>query len=215
MSAPRRTRRKGPGVKAGLSPERIRGAALALIDRRGLDAFSTRKLGAALGCEAMAIYWYYPSKDALFDAVVDALMAEVAALVERDTGDWVGALRAVAHAYRRIAQRHPKAFPLLATRRFASESTFAFLERLFELARAQGIDDRTIARFYRVVSSYCSGFALNELAAPRGPQDPRAFRRRFPRVEAVSAWLDPKHLDDTFAFGLELHLAALARLGGS
>lgn len=198
---------------AGLSHAAVRAAALRLIDQDGVAAFSTRKLGRALGCEAMAIYWYYPSKDKLLDAVVDELMARVGIVAGGEAADWVAALRGIAHAYRRIAHDHPKAFPLLATRRFASEATYAFLERLFELARAQGIDDRTAARFYRVVSSYCNGFALNELAAPRGPQEPSAaaLRRRFPRVAAVSAWLEPRYLDELFDFGLELQLAALVR----
>ena len=62
------------------------------------------------------------------------------------------------------------------------------------------------------VSSYCSGFALNELAA----QDPRtaALRKRYPRAAAVSTWLEPQHLDEIFNFGLELQLAALARATG-
>ena len=200
-----------------LSHAAIRGAALRLIDEDGLAAFSTRKLGRVLGCEAMAIYWYYPSKEALFDAVVDSLMASVAlAVVAGPSHDWIVALRSVAHAYRRIAHDHPNAFPLLATRRFASEGSYAFLESLFELARAQGIDDAVTARFYRVVSSYCSGFALNELAAPRGPQDPKAaaLRKRFARVAAVSTWLEPQHLDEIFSFGLELQLAPLARATG-
>lgn len=195
-----------------LSVESIRAAALALIDRDGLDAFSTRKLGKVLGCEAMAIYWYFPSKDKLLDAVVDQLMTAVGVAAAGTTEDWVAALRGVAHAYRRVAHDHPKAFPLLATRRFASEGTFAFLEKLFELARARGIDDRTSARFYRVVSSYCNGFALNELAAPRGPHDPStaSLRRKFARVAAVSEWLEPRYLDEIFDFGLELQLTALA-----
>ena len=195
-----------------LSRETIVGAALRLIDQAGLAEFSTRKLGRVLGCEAMAIYWYYPSKDALLDAVVDTLMADVArAVAGAEAGDWIGALRGVAHAYRQVAHAHPKAFPLLATRRFATEGTYAFLEQLFALARAQGIDDRVTARFYRVVSSYCSGFALNELAA--SPQEPRtaALRKRFARVAAVSTWLEPQHLDEIFSFGLELQLTALAR----
>jgi AcrR family transcriptional regulator len=167
-----------------------------------------------LGCEAMAIYWYYPSKDALLDAVVDKLMVGVgAALANHASTDWIATMRALAHAYRNVAHTHPKAFTLLATRRFASEGTFAFLDRLFELARAQGIDDKLAARFYRMISSYCNGFGLNELASPRGPQDLRtaALRRRFPHVEAVSEWLEPKYLDEMFAFGLELQLTALAQ----
>jgi len=80
-----------------LSQDAIRTAALRLIDDDGLDAFSTRKLGAALGCEAMAIYWYYPSKEALLDAIVDLLMEDVAAAVV-ENADWIATLRAVAHA---------------------------------------------------------------------------------------------------------------------
>jgi AcrR family transcriptional regulator len=190
-----------------LSQQAIATAALRLIDKAGLAAFSTRKLGTALGCEAMAIYWYYPSKDALLDAVVDLLMADVAAMVDGER-DWIATLREVAHAYRRVAHDHPRAFPLLATRRFASEGTYRFLERLFELARAQGIADRVTARYYRVVSSYCNGFALNELAPVTAPA---SLRRKFPRVDAVSAWLESEHLDDMFTFGLELQLSALVR----
>ena len=200
--------------KTDLSHERICAAALELIDKDGLEEFSTRKLGRVLGCEAMAIYWYYPSKDALLDAIVDTLMTSVGAIIAAEkSADWIGTMRALAHAYRQVGHDHPKAFPLLATRRFASEGTFAFLDRLFELAREQGIDDKLTARFYRVISSYCSGFALNELAGPRGPQDPRTapLRKRFPRAAAVSEWLDTNHLDEIFEFGLELQLAALGK----
>lgn len=212
--AEKRPRRR-PRPEA-LSKERIRRAALALIDAEGLEAFSTRKLGAALGCEAMAIYWWYPSKDALFDAVVDELMAKVGdvvtapRLLEDDPKDWVDALRGVARAYRGLARRHPNAFPLIATRRFATEATYAFLERLFELARRQGIDDRTIARYFRAVSAYCSGIALNELASRREDTGAPA-RARFTRVSAVSAWLAPEHFDELFEFGLDVLLERLAR----
>ncbi|MCX5744790.1 MAG: TetR/AcrR family transcriptional regulator [Proteobacteria bacterium] len=192
--------------KVELSPERIRTVALELIDRHGLDAFSTRKLGIALGCEAMAIYWYYRSKEDLLDAVVDELVVSIARVVDEASTDWVGTLRAVAHAYRKLAHDHPRAFPLLATRRFSSASTFAFLEKLFGLARAQGISDRTSAQFYRVVSSYCSGFALNELA----PQPTSlAHLKKFPAVAHVSKWLGEDQLDGIFEFGLELQLDAL------
>jgi hypothetical protein len=132
-------------------------------------------------------------------------------VADRDTTDWVGSLRELAHAYRRIAHEHPEAFPLLATRRFATPRTFAFMERLFAEARRNGLDDRTTARLYRVVSSYCSGFALNELATPRTTRGTAVWRRQFPRVAAVSAWLEREHLDELFEFGLELQLESLSR----
>lgn len=207
-------RRKKPS--GGLTAEKIRDEALRLIDAEGLEAFSTRRLGAALGCEAMAIYWYYPSKDALLDAVVEALIGKMP-IEPSDTGDWIDALRKLAHAYRRLARKHPAAFPLLATRRFATEGTFRFLDSIFELARKQGLDDKTTARFFRLVSSYCSGAALDELAGlkeaaevARSKEELAATREAFPRLAAVSEWLEPKHFDDVFEFGLEVLLQALA-----
>ena len=106
----------------GLTREKISKEALRLIDAQGLEEFSTRKLGRALGCEAMAIYWHFPSKDALLDAVVEELMADVGhvATAGGDAGDWVDAFRRVAHAYRGLAHDHPRAFVLVATRRFAT-----------------------------------------------------------------------------------------------
>jgi AcrR family transcriptional regulator len=206
----RMTRTRKRARPAGLSAERIVTAALRLIDRHGLDEFSTRKLGRALRCEAMAIYYYFPSKDALLDAVVEKLVEPIGA--GDGTVAWLEALRRVAHAYRAIAREHPRAFPLLATRRFSSAGSYAFLEQLFALGRAHGISDRQAARVYRAVSSYCNGFALNELSAIRELSDPSiaATRAQFPHVAAVFSWLGPEDADDNFAFGLELLLVALA-----
>lgn len=205
MAARKRAVARRAGTGADLSHDTIRTAALALIDRDGLAAFSIRKLGAELGCEGMALYWYYRSKDALLDAIVDLMMQDVAAVLEGTRSDsWVDILRDVARAYRAVCHSHPQAFPLLATRRFSTDYTFGFLERLFALAHEHGLDDKTIAMYYRVVSSYCSGFALNELAdAPTIP------RKKYARLAAVATHLERKHLDEMFELGLELQLDAL------
>lgn len=195
--------------KVVLSRDAIAERALVLIDRDGLAAFSIRKLGAALGCEAMAIYWYYASKDALLDAVVDRLIAPVRAELGRATpGDFVATLRRVAHAYRAIAIDHPHGFSLLATRRFASETSYRFLDELFARAQAAGVPDRDAARYYRAVSSYVNGFALNQLAGR--PERRSTLDRQFTRVAAINAQLEGEHLDELFEFGLELLLGPLA-----
>ncbi len=206
-----RKRRRGR-EPVGLTHDAVRREALRLIDREGLEEFSTRKLGRALGCEAMAIYWYYPSKEVLLDAVVDLLVSGLAPSLSGPGRDWVEALRRIAHAYRGIAHAHPKAFPLLATRRFATPGTYAFLEQLFEMAHAQGVADRTIARFFRAVAGYCSGVALDELA--RTPEQEDGDRSGFPRLAAVSRWLEPRYDEEMFDFGLEILLDSLAKTAG-
>jgi AcrR family transcriptional regulator len=211
-----KTRKRPRGREpVGLTHDAVRREALRLIDREGLEEFSTRKLGRALGCEAMAIYWYYPSKEALLDAVVDLLVSSIMPSLSTPRGGWVDALRRIAHAYRGIADAHPRAFPLLATRRFATAGTYAFLEQLFEMAHAQGIPDRTIARFFRAVAGYCSGVALDELAGARAAAGDREGdgdgAASFPRLAAVTRWLEPRYDEETFDFGLEILLEALAR----
>lgn len=199
--------KKKKGAHPNLSAEKVRATALRLIEEDGLDELSTRKLGRALGVEAMAIYWYYPSKEALLDAVVDLLVSKMDPRAMDVQGEWIDALRRLAHAYRALAHQYPKAFPLLATRRFATANTYGFLEKLFAVARDQGLDDKTTARWFRLVSSYCSGVALDELAGRQeaelgGP--PEDLKNQFPRLVAVSGWLAPNHYDDVFEFGLQV-----------
>ena len=52
-----------------LSRDLIVEQAFALIDEAGLEAFSLRALGRRLQASPMALYTYFPSKDALVDAV--------------------------------------------------------------------------------------------------------------------------------------------------
>ncbi|MBX3197675.1 MAG: TetR/AcrR family transcriptional regulator C-terminal domain-containing protein [Labilithrix sp.] len=215
-------RKKKTRAQPSLTSERIRDEALRLIEAEGLDAFSTRKLGRALGVEAMAIYWYYPSKDALLDAVVETLVAKLGGpATDEDEAppanvatpaDFIDALRTLAHAYRGLAHAYPNAFPLLASRRFATEGTYRFLNDLFTLAEQHGLDARTTARFYRLVASYCSGVALNELAGLRdleAGRDGKEAIGKLPQLASVFAWLAPEHHEDVFSFGLELLLSAL------
>ena len=60
-----------------LARERIVEAAMKIIDAEGLDALSMRRLGAELGVNPMAAYHYVPNKAALYDLVLEAVMAGV------------------------------------------------------------------------------------------------------------------------------------------
>src|SRR5215469_8858987 len=73
--------------RSTLTRDRIVDAALDVIDRAGLDGLSMRKLGAALGVEAMALYHHVGSKERLLEAVVERLMSE---LDPGESADWLG-----------------------------------------------------------------------------------------------------------------------------
>lgn len=101
-----------------LSKRDVLHAAVALIDTEGVGRLTMRRLGAALGVEAMALYRYFPSRVSLLDALVDSVVSEVATdpasqLAPND--DWTDYLDRLAHGIRRMALTHPRVFPLIAT----------------------------------------------------------------------------------------------------
>lgn len=97
-----------------LSRERIRDAALALVDRDGLAEVSMRKLGAELGVQAASLYGHYPNKDDLFDDIAAGIMSLVDTSAF-DSVSWDLALADWARSYRSALASHPNFVPYLAT----------------------------------------------------------------------------------------------------
>ena len=94
-------------------------AAVTFIDEQGLPGLTMRRLGQALGVEAMALYRYVSGKEELLDAVVDHLvegMRTDAEVLDRPHDGWQDFVQRLAHGVRRVALAHPKAFPLVASR---------------------------------------------------------------------------------------------------
>ena len=60
-----------------LSRDRVLQAALALADASGIDSLSMRKLGEALGVEAMPLYNHVASRGDLFDGMIDPVFGEI------------------------------------------------------------------------------------------------------------------------------------------
>jgi len=66
--------RPGRGLKPTKSREDIVQAAIALADGDGLAALTMHAVAERLGFTTMALYRYFPNKEALMDAAVDAAM---------------------------------------------------------------------------------------------------------------------------------------------
>src|SRR5882724_3884773 len=87
-----------------LSRDRILQAALALADEGGIDALSMRKLGQALGVEAMSLYNHVASKSDLLDGMVDVVFGEIG--LPASDGGWKQAMRQRAISARAALSRH-------------------------------------------------------------------------------------------------------------
>ena len=65
-------------MRSPLTQDHILQAAFRQLDEAGMEGISLRKLACNLGIRAPSLYWHFKSKQALIDALADALIAEVA-----------------------------------------------------------------------------------------------------------------------------------------
>jgi AcrR family transcriptional regulator len=91
-------------------------AALQLIDTEGLEAFSIRRLGAALGVNGASLYHHFADKDEILTEVVRLVLSELRIPRSRDE-TWQSWFVAAATAYRAAVLAHPNIAPLLVSRR--------------------------------------------------------------------------------------------------
>jgi TetR/AcrR family transcriptional regulator, tetracycline repressor protein len=199
--------------RAPLSRERILEAAVRFVDREGLDALSMRRLGAELGVEAMSLYNYVPSKNALLDGMVEVILGEVEIPSEND--DWEERVREGYRAFRRLAHEHPEVFPLLVTRPPTTMDGVWLVEEFLRTLEDAGFDNKTALHAFRALSSYTFGYAMAEIrgfaleseGARTGAS--KIPSRQFPRLSELKTYLESVDHDAEFEFGLGTILTGL------
>ena len=156
----------GPAAepRTPLNRERVLRAALALADANGIDALSMRKLGDAVGVEAMSLYNHVPSKADLLDGLIDLVFSEIE--LPSGAGGWRTAMRLRAIAIRAALSRHPWAIGLMESRTSPGPATMRHHDAVLGCLRSAGFPVALAAHAYAVLDSYIYGFALQEASLP-------------------------------------------------
>jgi TetR/AcrR family transcriptional regulator, tetracycline repressor protein len=163
-----------PGRRPRLDRDRVVRAAVVFVDGHGTQGLTMRRLGAALGVEAMALYRYVSGREDLLEAVVTHLLDGLHERLDQElTQTWQGYLQALGHEVRRVCVDHPNAFPLIATRHPAAPwlrpplRDVALVERFLATLRDFGMDDAQVVAVYRAYTGFLLGSLLLE-AVVRG-----------------------------------------------
>jgi TetR/AcrR family tetracycline transcriptional repressor len=207
-----------PKPREPLSRERIVDTAIALVDAEGLDALTMRRLGAELGMDPMAVYYYLPNKAALLDAVVEAVMAEIDLGVDDPSAPAEDRLISAARAYAQVLVRHRNAMPLLLVRGPATPAALAPVEVMVAILRSGGVPPEHAVAGMHVLTAAVRGYAAiiaNEMADP-GNRDAEAqvalaSPDQFPYLSEAAA--GPRQ-DTEAAFEFGLRAIANGLLGG-
>lgn len=172
-----------PAARASLSQELIVSTAVAYIEEFGLPGLTMRRLGKALGVEAMSLYRYVPGREELLDAVVDHIVSDMRRdreVLDTPRDGWQDFLQRLAHGIRRMALAHPRAFPLVASRPPAAPwlrpplRSLDWVEMFLQGLEAEGFNDEGAVAAYRAFTSFLLGHLLLEvsaLGADVGPLD--------------------------------------------
>ena len=220
-----------PASKPALSRERILETAIRLADDEGIEALSMRRLGQALGVEAMSLYHHVANKGELVDAIVDVVLAEIE-LPPND--DWRTAIRKCALSAHRVFIRHPWACQLAMFPTSTSGPRgprLRYMEWLLGRLDAAGFPRELTYSACHAVDSHVMGFTLWQLGHRAGADeavgdDVEAFVERFIREIRADYPLLADHAqqhleapdDDAegeFRFGLDLILDGLERARGA
>ena len=161
---------RGRGERAGLTREHILTTALELADRDGLKALSMRRLATALGVEAMTLYHYLPTKDALLDGLVESVFARshdgvrVTTPFDADGSTWLLVMTGYAETLRRTLLGHPGVLSLVIARPAVTPATLARVEEALALLTRAGFRLDRAVDLVNCVSLFVAAHAQSEIA---------------------------------------------------
>ena len=210
-----------------LTRERVLGTAVALADQNGIGALTMRKLGEAVGVEAMSLYNHITNKDQLLDGMVDLVFSEID--LPASGADWRSAMRERAASARQALRRHPWAIALMSTRTSPGPATLRHHDAVIGSLRAGGFSIPMAAHAFSALDSYVYGFALQEATLPLGDTEEETVEVALTMMAQVPADEYPHLTEFTvehvlkpgydygeeFAFGLDLILDGLGRVRDS
>ncbi|GGK84351.1 TetR/AcrR family transcriptional regulator [Streptomyces flaveus] len=219
---PRTGRDRAPRIP--LSRQRVLHAAVVLADESGLEALSMRKLGEAVGVEAMSLYTHVANKEDLLNGMIDSVFTEID--LPSDEDDWKTAMRQRALSMRQVLSRHRWAIGLMESRASPGPATLRHHDAVLGCLRKAGFSVALTAHAYSALDSYIYGFALQERDLPFDTPDETAELAQAILAQAPAdqyphlAELTTEHIlspgydySDEFEFGLDLILDGLQRAG--
>ena len=207
--------------RAALSKERVLRTAAKLADKIGISELSMRRLGQALGVEAMSLYKHVANKDAILDGLVELVVHEI----EKPplTGDWKAAMRRRAISAHAVLMQHPWATLLLVSRANVGPTMLRYVDATIGCLREAGFSYALADHAWNAIDSHVYGFTLQKLNFPLKPEEyasaakgflPMIPADQYPYLRAMSEQvISGSHsgLHD-FEFGLDLLLDGLERL---
>ena len=205
-----------------LTKDRVLRAAISLADDGGIGSLAMRKLGQALGVEAMSLYNHVASKDDLLDGIADHVLNQID--LPATGSDWETAIWKCAISAHTALAAHPWACNLIMSIPRPLPARLRYMDSVLRCLRQAGFSAAATYRGYHALDSHILGFTLWEAGHAIASTDeiadflPMLTSQGYPYLAEHAA----QHLagpgdeeseeGDEFEFGLRLIVDGLSRM---
>jgi AcrR family transcriptional regulator len=168
-----------------MDPDEVVSAALGMLDRDGLEAFSMRRLASELGVSSMATYYHFPSKAALLAEVYQHAFAERP--VPESGGPWLDEALALAHWIRSGYLAHPVVVSLRSHVPWPTPASVHLSERWLAVLSRAGFRGARLATAYHTATAAILGLVEQEATQATRPitKDLERAIEEAPRLKAI------------------------------
>jgi AcrR family transcriptional regulator len=217
------------GPKAAFTPDEVVQAAIEIAEADGLAAVTMNAVATRLGFTTMALYRYFPNKEALLDAIVDAGLGHPPVRTKH-RGDWRIEVTRWAHAKRAMLCARPWLAELPFVAAPHGPNWLLWLEALTAPLMTTGLAPADVGQMISIVDGYtrgasdtaislararARGTSEREWAAAVGADLGRAIGdKRFPAFATILTAPSDGHartIEESFDFGLQRVLDGIDR----
>ncbi|PWV94283.1 TetR family transcriptional regulator [Paenibacillus cellulosilyticus] len=144
-----------------ISEDKILEASWELLGEDGIEKFSMRRLADRLGIQAPSLYWYFKSKQELYQRLTNQV--SILFLEEFQTeGDWKAQLAAFAINLRNLLQRYPCSTQLMMLTLPLEPGIIRFTNRMLLCVESTPLEEEQKLQMVLTLTNYVLGFVLDE-----------------------------------------------------
>jgi len=144
-----------------ISEDKILEASWELLGEEGIEKFSMRRLADRLGIQAPSLYWYFKSKQNLYQRLANQVSSIILKEFQSE-GDWKEQLGEFAVTVRRVLCRYPCSTQLMMLTLPLEPDLVRFTNRMLLCVEATPLEEEQKLQAVLTLMNYVLGFVLDD-----------------------------------------------------